>query len=76
MLERLFGVTRLSLILIAVPLLLIATNVRSVVAFPYLYSYGFEKYDIEAYTGIEIEQLELAGKQIRDYFFFVRDCNI
>ena len=68
MLERLFGVTRLSLILIAVPLLLIATNVRSVVAFPYLYSYGFEKYDIEAYTGIEIEQLELAGQQIRDYF--------
>ena len=68
MLKRLFAITRLSLILIVVPLLLIATNVLSVVAFPYLYSYGFEKYDIVAYTGIEMEQLELAGQQIRDYF--------
>ena len=33
-----------------------------------MYDYGFNKYKIEKYTGIEFEQLQVAGQQIRDYF--------
>lgn len=52
----------------AVPLLLITINVRWVVNSPVLYSYGFDKYDIPYWTGIERDELLSAGRQIRDYF--------
>ena len=52
----------------AVPVFLIATNVRWVVNFPYLYSYGFDKYDVSERTLIERDELLSAGRQIRDYF--------
>ena len=51
-----------------VPVFLIAFNVRWVINFPPLYSYGFDRYDIVRYTGIERDELISAGKQIRDYF--------
>ena len=51
-----------------VPIFLIAFNVRWVINFPPLYSYGFDRYDIVRYTGIERDELISAGKQIRDYF--------
>ena len=51
-----------------VPVFLIATNVRWVINFPPLYSYGFDKYNIAAYTGIERSDLLSAARQIRDYF--------
>lgn len=53
----------------AVPVFLIATNVRLVINVPVLYSYGFDKYEIPA-SWIDIERSELikAGRQIRDYF--------
>ena len=51
-----------------VPVFLIAANVRWVVNFPPLYSYGFDKYGIPVYTGIERAELISAGRQIRDYF--------
>ncbi len=50
------------------PVFLIAFNVRWVINFPPLYSYGFDRYDIARYTGIELDELTSAGKQIRDYF--------
>ena len=53
---------------IAIPLFLIITNLRVVVNTPLLYSYGFDQYEIERVTGIERNDLILAGKQIRDYF--------
>ncbi len=53
---------------VAVPLFLISTNVRWVINAPVLYSYGFEKYDIPYWTGIERQELISAGRQIRDYF--------
>ncbi len=56
------------LFVIAVPLFLIAVNVRWVVNFPPLYSYGFDRYDIPRRTGIERDQLISAGQQIRAYF--------
>ena len=51
-----------------VPLLLISTNVRLVINFPGLYSYGFDRYDIPRRTGIERAELIEAGRQIRTYF--------
>ena len=51
-----------------VPIFLIAFNVRWVINFPLLYSYGFDRYEISRYTGIEQGELISAGKQIRDYF--------
>ena len=45
-----------------IPVFLIAFNVRWVINFPPLYSYGFDRYDIER------DELISAGKQIRDYF--------
>ena len=52
----------------AVPVFLIATTVRLVINSPALYSYGFDKYNIVAYTGIERPELLSAARQIRDYF--------
>ena len=52
----------------AVPVFLIATNTRLVINAPFLYSYGFDAYDITAVTGISTDELLSAGKQIRDYF--------
>ena len=51
-----------------VPLFLIAFNARWVINFPPLYSYGFDRYEIVDYTGIERDDLIAAGKRIRDYF--------
>ena len=51
-----------------VPLFLIAFNARWVINFPPLYSYGFDRYGIADYTGIERDELISAGKRIRDYF--------
>lgn len=51
-----------------VPILLIATSARWVINFPGLYSYGFDKYNIPAYTGIERDDLIDSAAQLRDYF--------
>ena len=47
---------------------LVATNVRFVTNTSLLYSYGFEKYDIQTNTGIKHDELMSAAQQIRDYF--------
>ena len=57
-----------ALFVVAVPVFLIATNVRWVINAPLLYSYGFDKYDIPDRTGIQRDQLLSAARQIRDYF--------
>ena len=56
------------LFVVLVPVFLIATNVRWVINLPLLYSYGFDRYDIPAYTGIDRSELLLSARQIRDYF--------
>ncbi len=68
MYTRIFNNILQALIIICVPLLLITTNVRIVLNSATMYDYGFNKYKIEKYTGIEFEQLQAAGQQIRDYF--------
>ena len=52
----------------AVPVFLIAGSVRVVINAPALYSYGFDRYDIPAYTGIEREDLLEVAARIRAYF--------
>lgn len=58
----------MGLFIAAVPVFLVATNVRLVINAPLLYSYGFDRYDIPAYTGIEPDELLSAAAQIRGYF--------
>ena len=54
--------------MVLVPVFLIASNVRWVINAPFLYSYGFDKYDISYFTGIERDELISAARQLRDYF--------
>ena len=68
MYTRIFNIILQALFIICVPLLLITTNVRIILNSAIIYDYGFNKYKIEKYTGIEFEQLQVAGQQIRDYF--------
>ena len=57
-----------SLFIAVVPVFLVSTNVRIVINAPALYSYGFDRYDIPASTGIERDELLSAAAQIRAYF--------
>ena len=50
------------------PVFLIAGSVRVVINAPALYSYGFDRYDIPAYTGIERDDLLEVAARIRAYF--------
>jgi integral membrane protein (TIGR01906 family) len=51
-----------------IPVFLVTSNVRWVINAPFLYSYGFDKYDIPERTGIEREELIKAGAAFRNYF--------
>ena len=51
-----------------IPVFLVASNVRWVINAPFLYSYGFDKYDVAETTGIEREELIKAGAAFREYF--------
>lgn len=69
--ERAVGVLRMLVVVgffIAIAVFLIATNIRWVINTPLLYSYGFDKYDIPARTGMERDELLSAARQIREYF--------
>lgn len=68
MCKRIFERSIIIVLVSAVPLLLITANVRWVVNFPLLYSYGFDRYSISEQTGIEHTELVSAGRQIREYF--------
>lgn len=57
-----------ALVVVALPLFLIAVSARWVINAPILYSFGFDRHQVAAYTGIERDQLLSAGRQIRDYF--------
>tara|TARA_B110000116_G_C16589367_1_gene469859 strand:+ start:105 stop:785 length:681 start_codon:yes stop_codon:yes gene_type:complete len=59
---------RLVPVFLVLPILLVTTNVFLIINSGFLYEYGFNKYNIDKYTGIEMDQLYLAADQIRDYF--------
>ena len=54
--------------MVALPIFLIAVSARWVINAPILYSVGFDRHHVSAYTGIERAELLSAGRQIRDYF--------
>ncbi len=66
--KKLLRLAAAALFVAAVPLFLIATNVRWVINTPLLYSYGFDRHGSVERTGIERDELLSAGRQIRDYF--------
>ena len=56
------------LFVVCVPLALITSNVRFAANEGRLYDYGFDKYDAEARTGIDRDELSRTGRELRDYF--------
>ena len=65
---RALRILLIGLFIAAVPVFLIAANVRWVIGSPLLYGYGFDRYDIPSVTGIERDELLSAARQIREYF--------
>ena len=63
-----FKILLASIFIVCIPIFLVTSKLRWVVDTPMLYSYGFDKYDIAARTGIERNELIRAGKLFRDYF--------
>ena len=67
-LKLFFKILLTSIFILCIPIFLVTSNVRWVIDTPLLYSYGFDKYDTAARTGIERAELIKAGKLFRDYF--------
>ncbi|MBI2966122.1 MAG: TIGR01906 family membrane protein [Chloroflexi bacterium] len=53
---------------VALPVLLISGNVRSLVTSTILYDYGWWRYDTSGRTGLPPDQLDSIAEQFRDYF--------
>jgi integral membrane protein (TIGR01906 family) len=53
---------------VALPVLLISGNVRSLVTSKILYDYDWWRYDTSGRTGLAPDQLDSIGEQFRDYF--------
>ncbi len=66
--QQLIRMNLVVLFVVAIPVFLIATNIRWIINSPVIYELGFDRYDISLYTGIEVNELISAGRQIRDYF--------
>jgi len=58
----------LFLFVVALPVTLVTTNVRFAADEGRLYEYGFDKYDVEARTGLPREEISRAGEELRRYF--------
>lgn len=65
---RILRLAAVAVFVAAVPVFLVASNVRWVINAPLLYSYGFDRHRISDSTGIERGELLSAARQIRDYF--------
>jgi integral membrane protein (TIGR01906 family) len=58
----------LVLLVVAMPVFLITLGLRIAFNSSWLYNYSFSHYSADKVTGIDIEQLKTAGKDIRSYF--------
>ena len=58
----------LFLFVVALPVTLVATNVRFAADEGRLYDYGFDKYDVESRTGFPEEEISRVGQELRRYF--------
>ena len=57
-----------ALFVAALAVFLVTSNVRLAMNSLSLYEYGFRHYKVDAATGLSLEQLSEAGRQLRDYF--------
>lgn len=57
-----------ALFVVALPVALIATNVRILFTTPPLYTFALDTYDVPAVTGIPREELARSMADVRDYF--------
>ena len=58
----------LVLLIVAVPLFLVTTNLRVVIGSGWLYSFGFERHGVAARTGMEKAELMRVSREIKGYF--------
>ena len=65
---RLFQRAVVVILVLAVPLFLITTNLNVVINSGWLYSFGFNRHDIAVRTGIEPRELTRISEEIKSYF--------
>lgn len=56
------------LFLIALPVVLVTTNVRFAANEERVYEYGFDEYDVAGVTGLDRDEISRAGGELRRYF--------
>ena len=64
----LLGRLAIAAFILAMPVFLVTTNVRMAFNSLQLYRFGFEQYNVEASTGLDMAQLMTVAADIRDYF--------
>lgn len=57
-----------ALFILCIPVVLITINVRLAFNSVALYEYGFETYNVERTTGLDMPQLSRVGQEIKEYF--------
>ena len=57
-----------ALFIVSLPVFIVLTNVRIATVEPRVHEYSFARYDVEATTGVERDELDRAAREIIDYF--------
>ena len=65
---RILGITAKWLFILCLPLLLLAASIGGAVNCPWLYKYGFEKYNVSQTTGLAQSELDKAATGLIRYF--------
>ena len=66
--RRRFPLIAVLVIAVAMPLFLIAANVRIVTESGWFYTYAFDRYDVSVRTGIEPDELQHVAREFKAYF--------
>tara|TARA_B100000945_G_scaffold66898_3_gene50279 strand:- start:39420 stop:40109 length:690 start_codon:yes stop_codon:yes gene_type:complete len=68
MFTKTFSIFNSLIVTFLIPVLIVTSVGTFVINLPLLYEYGFERYEISEYTGIDKSELMSAANQIRNYF--------
>ena len=66
--RRRFPLIAVLVIAVAMPLFLIAANVRIVTESDWFYTYAFDRYNVSERTGIEPDELQHVAREFKAYF--------